>query len=57
MSEAEGNWADLLHASALEAVPAQTSAKPVSVPKPAVTHRGGRPVRRRRRRRLSLLVL
>jgi hypothetical protein len=37
MSEAEGEWADLLHESALEAVTAQASAKPASVPKPAVT--------------------
>jgi hypothetical protein len=39
MSEAEGEWADLdlLHESALAAVTAQASAKPASVPKPAVT--------------------
>ena len=41
MSEAEGEWADLLHESALEAVTAQASAKPASEPKPAVTRREG----------------
>ena len=37
MSEAEGEWADLLHESALEASRAQASAEPASVPEPAVT--------------------
>jgi len=31
MSEAEGEWADLLHESALKAATAQASAKPASV--------------------------
>ena len=37
MSDAEGEWADLLHNSTMEAVTAQASAKPASVPKPTVT--------------------
>ena len=37
MSEVEGEWAELLHESALEAATAQASAKPASVPEPAVT--------------------
>ena len=37
MSEVEGEWAELLHESALEAATAQASANPVSVPEPDVT--------------------
>ena len=37
MPEVEGEWADVLHESAREAATAQASAKPVSVPEPAVT--------------------
>ena len=37
MSEAKGEWVDLLQESALEAATAQASANPVSVPEPDVT--------------------
>ena len=37
MSEAEGEWADLLHESVLEASRALSPAKPASVPEPTVT--------------------
>ena len=36
MSEAQGEWVDLLQESAMEASRAQASVKPASVPEPAV---------------------
>ena len=37
MSEAEGEWADVLHESVREVATVQVSAKPVSVSEPPVT--------------------